>query len=129
MTDWGAHHVDIAQWAIGMDHSGPITIEPLSATFPVPMRKGYPTKDDCFNAATAFMVKCTFANGVELIVRNDTDKGILFEGDKGRFSSTAEGSRASRPSASWTTRFPKTCSDNSVKARRRTATWATSSLA
>jgi predicted dehydrogenase len=85
ICDWGAHHVDIGQWAIGMDQTGPITVEPVSYSLPVAFEKGYPKVDDRYNTPTAFMVKCVFPNGVELRIRHDTDNGVLFEGEKGRF--------------------------------------------
>ncbi|HLQ43216.1 MAG TPA: Gfo/Idh/MocA family oxidoreductase, partial [Planctomycetaceae bacterium] len=44
-TDWGAHHVDIATWAIGHDKEGmgPIEIDGSDAKHPVEFKDGYPT--------------------------------------------------------------------------------------
>jgi len=85
-TDWGAHHVDIAQWALGEDvkGKGPIEINGVDARHPVPFKNGYPTVEDEYNTAYDFAVPCKFASGVELIVTSRGDNGILFEGTKGR---------------------------------------------
>ncbi len=83
MTDWGAHHVDIAQWAIGMEEAGPISVEGTSV-HPVPFEKGYPTQDNRYNTATEFNIVCKFPNEVEMTIRHDTDNGILIEGTEGK---------------------------------------------
>ncbi|MGI9472450.1 MAG: Gfo/Idh/MocA family protein [Rubripirellula sp.] len=85
-TDWGAHHVDIATWAIGADEEGmgPTSIDGTDAKHPVPYENGYPTVDDCFNTAHDYAVICKYPNGIEMNVTSRGDNGILFEGDKGR---------------------------------------------
>jgi len=85
LTDWGAHHVDIAQWAIGMENSGPSKVEVGSVQHPVPFQDGRPTVDDRYNTATSFQVRCRFPDDVEMLIRDDTENGILFEGEKGTF--------------------------------------------
>lgn len=87
MTDWGAHHIDIAQWAINQlgEGQGPTSVKPISATHPVPLKNGHPTRGDEYNAASAFQVECQFPNDVTLTIRDDTSNGIMFEGTKGRF--------------------------------------------
>jgi predicted dehydrogenase len=75
MTDWGAHHVDIAQWAIGAEHSGPVEIDG-QATFPH-VENGY-------NVALDFSVKFRYANGVTLEVLDEGRNGIMFTGSEGR---------------------------------------------
>jgi predicted dehydrogenase len=85
-TDWGAHHVDIATWALGQDQEGmgPVEIDGAEAKHPVPFKDGYPTVNDCYNTAIDFNVKCKYANGIELVVTSRGDNGVLIEGDKGR---------------------------------------------
>ena len=93
LTDWGAHHVDIAMWALNkLDASiGHVEIEPLMVVHPVPLKNGMPTQDDRFNAATKFNVRVRFADGLEMYVRHSAqddlgfENGIMFEGSEGRF--------------------------------------------
>jgi predicted dehydrogenase len=64
VTDWGAHHVDIAQWALGMDESGPVEMIPVA------------------NAQDAqFGNKLRYSNGVELT--HIEQNGVTFFGDAG----------------------------------------------
>jgi predicted dehydrogenase len=85
-TDWGAHHIDIALWALERngEGQGPTVFDGTDAKHPVPFEKGYPTQDDSYNAAHDYAIKCTFDDGVEMIVDSRSDNGILFEGTKGR---------------------------------------------
>ena len=84
LTDWGAHHVDIATWGMGKTDTGPVTIDPVMIEHPVEFKDGYPTVDNRYNTATKFNIKAVYGDGVELTIRHDTDNGILFEGTEGR---------------------------------------------
>ncbi len=63
LADMGAHHFDIAQWALGMDESGPVRVLP-------------PQGDDAKRGATL-----EYANGVRLT--HGGPSGATFIGEKG----------------------------------------------
>jgi predicted dehydrogenase len=101
MTDWGAHHIDIAQWALGCDKTGPVKVN-AQGKFPgiVPddfqwdaFLEGEIALPNGYNTATEFSIDLEFANSSVLSVNNhyhregenvDFGNGILFEGDEGR---------------------------------------------
>lgn len=85
LTDWGAHHVDIACWALGATETGPSKITPVEFKLPVEYKDGHPLVQDQYNAATNFRIKVDMPNDVELIITSEGDNGILFEGTEGRF--------------------------------------------
>ncbi|MCA9220151.1 MAG: Gfo/Idh/MocA family oxidoreductase, partial [Planctomycetales bacterium] len=72
MTDWGAHHVDIAQWAID---SYPVEISGTAK---------YPDVEDGYNVAVDFFASYRYANGVEMTIADNGRNGILFTGSTGR---------------------------------------------
>jgi predicted dehydrogenase len=85
LTDWGAHHVDIACWALGATDTGPSKVTPLDFSLPVEYKDGNPLVHDQYNAATSFNIRVDMPNAVEMIITSESDNGILFEGTEGRF--------------------------------------------
>jgi predicted dehydrogenase len=63
MTDWGAHHNDIALWGLGLDRSGPVSVEGKSLVEMIP---------GGFTAASEYEVLYTYANGVTHSCRTTT---------------------------------------------------------
>jgi myo-inositol 2-dehydrogenase/D-chiro-inositol 1-dehydrogenase len=72
MTDWGAHHMDIAQWGIG---ELPVKIETTSRM---------PNVKDGYNVAIDFTAKYTYPSGVVMTVLDTGRNGIMFTGSEGR---------------------------------------------
>ena len=78
LTDLGAHFNDLAQWANGSQHTGPIEYEGR-AEFP---------KDGLFDTPVRFEVVATYADGVKMIYHDETEpgrgpRGNKFVGDEG----------------------------------------------
>ncbi len=96
MTNWGAHHLDITQWALGMDDSGPTEIVATGEFDP----------EKRFEVPNAFAITYKYANGVVVECQSPVPKvaaliperkeqameildgkteftGCIFEGEKG----------------------------------------------
>lgn len=96
ITDFGAHHIDIAQWALGTQLTGPVALKNI--------RGDLPPADSLYNTATAFHFECDYADAPPVIVADADEKimpqveaaqkdskkpfdhtGILFEGEGGKW--------------------------------------------
>jgi len=83
VTDWGAHHNDVARWAIGLD--GPTQIEARALVEPIP--GGFTTPPD-------FEATLLWGNGVKQIVRttpDDSPYGVVLKPEGQRNGVKLEG--------------------------------------
>lgn len=72
MTDWGAHHIDIAQWAI---NSLPVEISGNAM---------FPDVVDGYTVPVDFDSTIRYENGVVMTISDTGRNGILFTGTEGR---------------------------------------------
>jgi predicted dehydrogenase len=73
ITNWGAHHIDIAHWAMGVELGGPETV----------VAKADFMKDDVWTVHTTYHVEMMYPNNVQVIMDNSFTNGIQFEGSLG----------------------------------------------
>jgi hypothetical protein len=77
MTNFGAHHIDIAHWGMGMDDSGPLSVEGEATFHP---EKWYEVTSTC-------RITYKYPNDVTMIVgqlQDDIPQGTTFIGEKGK---------------------------------------------
>lgn len=77
--DWGAHHLDIAQWGLGMDDSGPVKLEKGD-------RAKFASKDPVRGGRAQHGALVTYANGVTLLHKPWGTWGTVFHGTEGTVS-------------------------------------------
>jgi predicted dehydrogenase len=74
ITGWGAHHIDSAHWGMGMEKSGPVEIWCDKVEF---------ATGGLWDVHGIFRTEAMYANGVNMIVSNEFQNGIKFEGTDG----------------------------------------------
>ena len=79
VCSWGVHHLDIAQWAMGADSTGPVEIAGR-ATFPKP--------GSLSDTPLTWRIEYLYANGVKMVFTDASQnpEGIKFEGTDGWIS-------------------------------------------
>ena len=87
LLDWVGHHVDIALWTLGLDHTGPVKVEGTGKTDP-------DKQWHLFDTLTSYSYQGTFADGRVVEVRSDF-MGTKFTGENGWIHVSRRGIHAS----------------------------------
>jgi predicted dehydrogenase len=84
ITNWGAHHMDIAHWAMAQELGGPVSID---------ARAEFMT-NDVWTVHSTYHVEMLYPDNVQVILDNTFETGLLFEGSEGSVFCTRGPERA-----------------------------------
>lgn len=94
MTNWGGHSIDMVQYALGMDHTGPVKLELMSGVTEQDLaqdwkrkwRKKSPKPFAAFSNDNRFTpIRLAYANGIEMNLTPGVD-AATFYGERGRMT-------------------------------------------
>ncbi len=88
MTGWGAHGLDQVQWALGMDHSGPVEVWTEGGKFNPPTYTQPESSARGNKLCQVPMVFFRYASGVVLKLDKGSGGGGIFYGEKGKLDLT-----------------------------------------
>jgi len=102
LLDWGAHTLDLCQWALQSDDTTPVKYEPL-------------------HLADDNVILCTYANGVELFLRKNGWLGlgtcpVRYEGEEG-WVETGDSGRIEVSSSALQSKLPPPSTDPGTSPR------------
>ncbi len=86
MTGWGAHGLDLVQWALGMDESGPVEVWTEGNPFESPVYQVPESRDRGNSTCSHPQVCFRYDNGELLRLADGPAGGALFIGDRGKIS-------------------------------------------
>lgn len=85
ITDWGAHHVDIACWALqAAGQSTELVSIGGEAVMPCDYKDGFPVQNDRYNTTGKFSLTAQMKDEAKILINSDGDNGVLIEGTEGR---------------------------------------------
>lgn len=77
LTDWAGHHIDIANWGLDLERTGPAEIE----------GRGVYPRDGLYNVPIEYRFECKYKNGLTMIVANQSQlpngMGAMWYGENG----------------------------------------------
>ena len=74
LMDWIGHHNDIAHWGLGVDHSGPVSVE-------VPLWTN--AQCELYDTPKDYEIRCVYPEGIDLVISSKLKQGTKWIGESG----------------------------------------------